>query len=240
MSDGATVYVVQFLGQAEPARGSAAERISLAPETLVDELFRGLSAGGRQGMLPLRGQSPHCRHAGRSAGELARMRRVKVPVQNLIESIQAVVATGDKPKALVLLDALEACRDLAKHQLDCRDGLGKQLAHRLYLAAIASPNTREYHPTRSLHDRILQLLALGVTPDQAAFPQTLLGTLPAGRPRTDDRRATCRPDPICQRGRTVDAGRRPAGSAGHRTVSDPDEGQSDRRIASWSPRERGR
>ena len=152
MSDGATVYVIRFLGQAEPVRGSAAERIGLAPETLVDELFRGLSLT----------DSKECYRCVGKIHIVDMLDEVLVSwpaspregtVQNLIENIQAVVVTGDKPKALVLLDALEACRDLAKYQLDCQDGLGKQLAHRLYLAAIASPNTREYHPTRSLHDR---------------------------------------------------------------------------------------
>ena len=39
------------------------------------------------------------------------------------------------------------------------------------MAAVISPNTREYHPVRSMHDRFLQLLALGVTPGHVAFPQ---------------------------------------------------------------------
>ena len=190
MSDGATVYVVQFVGQAVPARSGAAERISLAPEMLVDELFRGLSAADAKECYRCVGKVHIVDMLDEVLASWPAAPR-EGTVQNLIESIQAVVATGDKPKALVLLDALEACRDLSKYQLDCRDGLGEQLAHRLYLAALVSPNTREYHPTRSLHDRILQLLALGVTPDQAAFPQTLLDRYLQGdrEPTTEEQRA---------------------------------------------------
>ena len=190
MSDGATVYVIRFLGQAAPVHGSAAERISLAPETLVDELFRGLSVADAKECYRCVGKVHIVDMLDEVLASWPAAPR-EGTVQNLIESIQAVVATGDKPKALVLLDALEACRDLSKYQLDCRDGLGKQLTHRLYLAAIVSPNTREYHPIRSLHDRILQLLALGVTPDQAAFPQAFLERYLQGdrEPTTEEQRA---------------------------------------------------
>ena len=99
------------------------------------------------------------------------MRRATVSSQTLIEGVAATIGPGDKPKALVLLDALEGCRDLSKQQLDCREGVGQQLAHRLLVAAVIAPNTREYHPARSMHDRFLQLLALGVTPEHVAFPQ---------------------------------------------------------------------
>ncbi|MHB8863783.1 MAG: hypothetical protein ACYC6N_15380 [Pirellulaceae bacterium] len=186
MSDGAVVYVVQFLDPAVPAKSVVVERISLMPESLVEELFRGLS-------------TPDAKECYRCVGKVHIVDMLDellaswpgAPrdgvVQNLIEGIRAVVATGDKPKALVLLDALEACRELSKHQLDCREGLGAQLAHRLYLAAMVSPNTREYHPVRSVHDRIVRLLSLHVTPDQVAFPQSFLQSyLESKREPTDE------------------------------------------------------
>jgi hypothetical protein len=90
------------------------------------------------------------------------------------------VSTGDKPKALVLLDALEACRELSSHGLNVRQGLGKRLAQRLYIAATIAPNSRAYHPTRSMHDRLLQLMDLGLAPGNKAFPDELLQIYLAG------------------------------------------------------------
>jgi hypothetical protein len=170
MSDGATVYLVQFLDQDSPARKMVADRITVAPDGLADEFFRGLSAADAKECYRCVGKVHivDMLHAVLASWPDAPRDGV---VQTLIESIEATIGPGDKPKALVLLDALEGCRDLSKQKLDCREGVGRQLAHRLHLAAVISSNTREYHPVRSMHDRFLQLLALGVTPGHVAFPQ---------------------------------------------------------------------
>jgi hypothetical protein len=170
MSDGATVYLVQFLNPDSPARKVVAERIQVVPDELANEFFRGLAA-------------PDAKECYRCVGKVHIVDMLNAVlaswpdapregvVQTLIKGIEGTIGPGDKPKALVLLDALEGCRDLAKQQLDCREGMGQQLAERLQVAAVISPNMREYHPVRSMHDRFLQLLALGVTPDHVAFPQ---------------------------------------------------------------------
>ncbi len=182
MSDGATVYLIQFLQPESPCRKTVTARIVVVPEELAQEFFRGLAAVEAKECYRCVGKVhivdmlttvltswPDAPHDG--------------VVATLIKGVEETIGPGDKPKALVLLDALEGCRDLAKQQLDCRAGVGQQLAERLQVAAVTAPDTRAYHPVRNMHDRFLQLLALGVTPDHVAFPQPSWQLYLRGDPR---------------------------------------------------------
>jgi hypothetical protein len=179
MSDGATVYVARWIGQDAPPKSAAFERLGVTNEMLVDELFRGLAM-------------PESRDCYRCVGKIhivdmydeALKTWPEAPrdgvVQGLTDGIAAAVTTGDKPKALVYLDALEACRDLSRCGLSYANGPGELLARRLHLAALAAPNTREYHPVRSTHARIVRLYELGVDDNAAAFPRAYVERYVAG------------------------------------------------------------
>ena len=92
-------------------------------------------------------------------------------VAKLVGEIRQTVIEGNKPKALGFLDALDACGELSTHRLNIEADLGRQLAERLCVAAVEAPNNRSYHPARSVHDKIIKLIDLGIGPDHAAFPR---------------------------------------------------------------------
>lgn len=179
MSDGATIYVARWIGQDAPPKSAAFERLGVTNEMLVDELFRGLAI-------------PDSRECYRCVGKIhivdmydeALKSWPEAPrdgvVQGLTDGVAAAVTTGDKPKALVYLDALEACRDLPRCGLNLATGPGETLARRLQLAALAAPNTREYHPVRSTHARIVRLYELGIDDGAAAFPREYVDRYVAG------------------------------------------------------------
>ncbi len=169
MSDGAVHYVLQRASRDASQVDPVLKRIRVAPALLADELFRGLS-------------TPDSRECYRCVGKVhivdmleETLRRwPEAPqdgtVAQLVDAVVATVAGGDKPKALVLLDALEGCRQLAAHGPQLDRGWSERCAHRLCLAALVAPHTRAYHPARSVHDRFVQLAAGGIAPDDAAFP----------------------------------------------------------------------
>ncbi len=95
-------------------------------------------------------------------------------VTTLVQATIATTESGDKPKALALLGALEDCRDLEPHHLSLQHGLGKQLAQRLTANALQAPNNRAFHPTRMFHNRIIALYDLGITNRHPAFPKQLV------------------------------------------------------------------
>jgi hypothetical protein len=172
MSSSAAGYLVQVLDEASPQRAVLSQRIGISPEWLEQEFCGGLASTDatawhrRVGKIHIVdmltraiSQWPDAPHDG--------------VVATLIADTKKTVVDGDKPKALALLDALNACRDLSKHGLDIRDGPGKRLAERLCHAAVEAANNRVYHPARSLHDRFLRLIDRGVAPDHQAFPRQL-------------------------------------------------------------------
>lgn len=94
--------------------------------------------------------------------------------QLITRSVEAA-QQGDKPRALACLDALTACRALPDHHLQLQRGLGKQMANRLAQAALAAPHFKAYYPARSVHDKILSLVDLGIHETHRAFPRATLG-----------------------------------------------------------------
>jgi len=169
MSDGASAYLVQLLDPQSPPSRILTARTGIAPARLADEFFRGLAEADAKECYRCVGK---VHIADMLTTVLASWPDAPTDglVQTLCAGVEATIGPGDKPKALVLLDALEACRDLAAQGLDCRAGVGQQLAHRLHMAVVVCATTRDYHPVRSTHDRFLRLHALGVTPDHPAFP----------------------------------------------------------------------
>ncbi len=170
MSDGACAYLVQLLDPASAPSRILAERTGITAGYLSDEFFRGLSAADPKVCYECVGKAHIADMLTAILSSWPDAPRDGL-VPALCASIEATVGPGDKQKALVLLDALEACRDLRKQGLDGSHGVGQQLAHRLHMAAVISANMRDYHPVRSVHDRFLQLFAAGIAPDHTAFPQ---------------------------------------------------------------------
>jgi len=179
MSDGATIYVARWIGTDASPRSAASERLGVTNETLVDELFRGLATADSRECYRCVGKIHIVDMFDEVLKSWPEAPREGV-IQGLTDGIAAAVTTGDKPKALVYLDALEACRDLSRCGLDGASGPGELLARRLHLAALAAPNTREYHPVRSTHARIVRLYELGIGDSDAAFPREFVDGYIAG------------------------------------------------------------
>lgn len=173
MSQGAVQFLVEILDGGSPQRAVLTQRIGLTPGDFTEEFCRGLASPeqaafergvGRTHIVDMLTETLR-KWPETPAGDV---------VEKLVTSTTDTARSGDKPKALAFLDALEACRDLGGHRLDVRTGLGKQLAERLYRAAIEAPNVRSYSPVRRLHDRLATLVERGVPPAHDAFPRQLL------------------------------------------------------------------
>jgi hypothetical protein len=189
MSTSAVEYLVQILDESSPERTILCERIGIQPAWLQQEFCRGLAL-----------VDPVACHRQIGKVHIADMlTRVlmewpDVPsggvVEQLVASTRKTAVVGDKPKALALLDALKACRDLPKHRLDLQADLGKQLGERLAAAAMDASNSRVYHPARSVHDKLVKLVDLGISPEHDAFPMRLLDDhlQAADRVTTDEQR----------------------------------------------------
>lgn len=170
MSDGAVQYVLRRCsGAATEAADPVLTRIHVQPDYLADELFRGLAAPEPRECYRCVGKA----HIADMLEETLR-RWPTAPqdgmVAQLVDATAATVSTGDKPKALVLLDALEGCRQLATQAPHLDPEWSDQCLRRLGMAALVAPNTRAYHPVRSVHDRFVQLAARGIVPGHPAFP----------------------------------------------------------------------
>lgn len=191
MSDGATVYVARWIGKSPPPRSVASERLGVENNALVDELFRGLATIDARECYRCVGKIHIVDMFDDVLSDWPAAPREGI-VQSLTDGIAATVSSGDKPKALVYLDAFEACRDLSSCGLDHASGPGQALAHRLYLAALAAPNTREYHPVRSTHARLVQLYKLGIADADPDFPHEFFDRYVTGDAKTvgeDERNA---------------------------------------------------
>ncbi len=169
MSDGATSFLVRALDEKSREHDGLSNRIGVDPEMLTTEFFRGLA-------MP---DTRECyRHVGKvHIADMLLETLDKWPdapkegvVQNVVDCAVATIASGDKPKTLALLDALEGCAELDASELNVRDGLGQRLAKRLCLAALVAPNSRAYHPVRAICDRIVNILEAGVVADSDLFP----------------------------------------------------------------------
>jgi hypothetical protein len=172
MSQGAASYLVQLLDPGSRQREVLSRRIGIPVDRLIDDFCDGLASS----------DSVQCdRGVGKvhivdMLGELL-LEWPNAPqdgvVERLIAATKQTAMVGDKPKALAYLDALAACQRLASHRLGIESGLGRQLSERLYRAALEAPNNRVYHPARDIHNKLVALIDMGITPEHSAFPREL-------------------------------------------------------------------
>ncbi len=169
MSDGAASFLVRLLDQNGQEYQTLTRRLAVSPEGLQDEFFRGLT-------LPDIKECFRCVGKVHIADMLLEVLQKwpsapdDGPVRSVIDCVGTTIGTGDKPKALALLDALDGCAQLDACQIGLQTPWGERLSKRLCLAALAAPNSREYHPVRSIHDGILDLAKQGLAPDHESFP----------------------------------------------------------------------
>jgi hypothetical protein len=178
-SQGAACFLVQILDERSPQRAIVSKRLQVSPDGLRAEFCSGVA-------------STDSRAYERGVGKVHIVDMLTESLsqwpdaptdgaaQELVAGAMRTAAVGDKPKALAFLDALEACRNLPSHGLNIRAGLGRRLAQRLHIAAAAAPNHRVYYPVRNVHDRIVMLLDMGVSPQHEAFPKKLVEDYLAG------------------------------------------------------------
>ena len=147
-SQGAAGYLAQTLDETAWQRAILSQRIGVSPESLQQEFLHGVASPdlaqynlgvGKVHIYDMLSEALHAWPDGPHDGV----------VQRLVGETAKAAATGDKPKALAFLDALDACRDLSQHGLRVQDGLGERLAERLFDAAKEAENNRVYHPGAS-------------------------------------------------------------------------------------------
>jgi hypothetical protein len=182
MSQGAADFLVQLLGRDSKRRTLLSQRLGVSIDSLQQEFFEGL-------------RSPESKDCSRNVGKvhIADMLSEAVTrweglmdseaLWQIVADARATVSSGDKPKALAYLDALAACRELANHDLGTDEGFGRLLADRLHQASVQSPDIRSYHPSRSVHDRLVALVDLGIEPGHRLFPRRFCELYLEGDPR---------------------------------------------------------
>jgi hypothetical protein len=186
-SRGATNYLLQLFDRNSLPSRQLSQHIDIAPQLLQDEFIRGLG-------------SPNADFYSRGVGRIhivdmlgdALERWPEVPREGvaalLIASIVDSARAGDKPKALVYLDALEACHGLTGRGLDTDQPLAERLGQRLLRGARAAKDHRAYFPTRNIHNKIVSLIQRGISPSHHAFPQEVLDNYLEGEVASDDDR----------------------------------------------------
>jgi hypothetical protein len=172
-SQGAAGYLVQVLDEGSPDRALLSARIGISPGRLQDAFCCGVSAVDPKNYYRGVGTVHIVEMLADALRQWPDAPRDGV-VAELIAGVKKTAGVGDKPKALSYLDALDACRTLAAHQLDLKEGLGQRLAERLCLAAQQTPNNRVYYPARIVHDRIVSLIDAGVGPPHPAYPGQMI------------------------------------------------------------------
>ncbi|MFV1966939.1 MAG: hypothetical protein ACC628_16050 [Pirellulaceae bacterium] len=173
MTQGAATYLIQLLDEKSTRSDVLTRQIGIQLDALREDFLQGVA-------------SPDSETYGRGVGKVhivdmlseALTEPPVLPnhgvVADLIASARQTAMDGNKPKALAFLDVLEAFKELPQHGLDTETGLGHQLAKRLYVAALETPNNRLYHPARMVHDKVVEFIDLGLQPGQGAFPTSLL------------------------------------------------------------------
>jgi hypothetical protein len=173
MSTSAAEYLVQILDESSSQRAILSQRIGIQPAWLQEEFCGGLASVDSIACHRRVGKVHIVDMLTRSLSEWPDAPSNGV-VEKLVADTKKTAVAGDKPKALALLDALKACRELPSHGLRVQAGLGQRLGQRLYTAASEAPNSRVYHPARSVHDKLVMLIDMGIPPEHDAFPRQLL------------------------------------------------------------------
>jgi len=172
-SQGAAAFLVKTLPPKSPGSALLVQTLRINPGQLRREFLLGLAEPDSKECYRRIGKTHIADMLAETVRDRADMLDQPV-IARLVDAIRRTVQSGDKPKALALLDALDACKDLAKHGLSIRQGFGQQLAQRLANGALRAADNRAYHPTRAFHNRIVALYDAGVDDRNAAFPTKLI------------------------------------------------------------------
>ncbi len=173
MSDGAAAFLVQLVDPESELANLVKTELRIDTDSLCDDFFHGLAAEDARDCYRLVGKT----HIVDMLSEEVQKWDPRPPhriVEGLISSTVKTVASSDKPKALACLDALAALREMPRHGLMLTSSLGRELATALARAAERAASNRDFHPTRSVHDRIVRLIDLGVVRGHIAFPEQVL------------------------------------------------------------------
>ncbi|MFW6169099.1 MAG: hypothetical protein ACODAD_01325 [Planctomycetota bacterium] len=173
MSDGATSFLVRLLDTDTKQYQLLTVRLEVDAEALEEGFFHGLAHLDSKTCYRCVGKV----HIADMLVDSLDQRPPGVEeqvVQDLTEQLVLTLSSGDKPKALALLDAMEGCFELESSHASLESGLRRKLSHRLRSAALAASNNRVYHPARAVHDRILKILDTGVKRESELFPNEFL------------------------------------------------------------------
>jgi len=180
-SQGAASFLAELLEPDSPCSRLVQEHIGIARTELEDGFFEGLGAADTRVYLTGVGRVhivdlliSTFRQWPQAPGDGV--------VGQLKQQAVAAARAGDKPKALVLLEALEACRALEAAGLEVRTGLGSRFAERLLQGTQQATTHRDFHPVGSVHQRLVRLVQRGISPGHPAFPCEFAEQYFAGNP----------------------------------------------------------
>ncbi|MGM0489974.1 MAG: hypothetical protein ACQESR_24860, partial [Planctomycetota bacterium] len=111
MSDGATSFLVQMLDTDTKPYQILTARLKVDVEALREDFFRGLARLDTKECYRCVGKVHIADMLLESLEQWPRMGREGV-VQDLVDQLVLTVSSGDKPKALALLDAMDGCFEL--------------------------------------------------------------------------------------------------------------------------------
>jgi hypothetical protein len=172
-SQGAATFLVQLLDPESQPSKALAQAIHVAPQSLHDSFFQGLRAVdtaryargvGRVHIVDLLNETIRSWPAMPDQGAVA----------DLVDCVIDSAHEGNKPKALVFLEALDGCRKLQQRGLDLNQPPVRQLADHLLTSARSAQNHREYFPTYSVHGKLVGILERGISFESEAFPREYL------------------------------------------------------------------
>ncbi|MGE0758055.1 MAG: hypothetical protein AB7O38_13585 [Pirellulaceae bacterium] len=167
---GATAYLVQLLDPQSPASQLLRDHVPIPLSDLHKSFFDGLAAPDQKEFLQGVGRV-HVVDLLTSA-----MRQWPSSPKDGVAAVlkaQVVAAArdGDKPRALVLLEALDVCRSLDESGIELTSEGGRRLSQRVYDAAVLARHHRDFYPAVSVVNRLINLARRGVRPGHPAYPR---------------------------------------------------------------------
>jgi hypothetical protein len=171
-SQGATAFLVQLLDPESQPSKALGQSIHIAPQSLQESFFDGL-------------RSPDAATYSKGVGRVHIVDLLNdairtwpaIPEQGTVAELVGCIVDsaheGNKPHALVYLEALDACRKLQNHGLDLNHAPAKQLSDRLFVAARVAQNHRDFFPVHSMFNKFVTLFDRGIKYDHQAFPREL-------------------------------------------------------------------
>ncbi len=173
MSDGAMAFLARTLSRQSGERRRLSEEFHVQPEMLKNEFFRGLAQLDTSQCYRLVGKVHIADMLLSVTGDWPEMPREGV-LDSVVQCIVTTISSGDKRKALALLDAIEGCAELQRVGMPVSEGVGQRMAQRLCLTALAAPDSRSCHSVRAIHDRVVKIVGSGVAVQSELFPAALV------------------------------------------------------------------